>query len=113
MTAREASGHAADRHQGSPMAHQGPVTPFPQTGTGVVRSMEEAGHRMQEQQGADNPGAPKGSVEAAIISKTCAAQAKPCVQPAMLLFLSLVALAHTVLGWCYLALQAGTMRRPG
>ncbi|PRW33717.1 beta-ketoacyl synthase [Chlorella sorokiniana] len=27
-----------------------------QTGTGVVRSLEEAGHRMQEQQGADNPG---------------------------------------------------------
>ena len=75
--------------------------------------MEEAGHRMQEQQGADNPGAPEGSVEAASIIRTCTAQAKPCVRPGMPLFFGLVTLAHSVLGWWNLALQAGMMRRPG
>ncbi|KAL4419809.1 hypothetical protein ABPG75_006907 [Micractinium tetrahymenae] len=32
------------------------TAPVQQTGTGVVGSLEEAGHRVQEQQGADNPG---------------------------------------------------------
>jgi hypothetical protein len=38
-------------------AHKPATAGLGQTSTGVVGYLQEAGHRMQEQQGADNPGA--------------------------------------------------------